>query len=93
MVAVFVSENVETAAVVVAARSIGIDPCASNAAEAPAVCVVTSPNRSAELFVIVPAFAVDVMLMGVMTVPLPQPETVQNLNFRVMVATEAAGVE
>ena len=45
-----------------------------------------------ELFVTLPGFALEVAEAMVITVPLPQPETVQSFNFFVTVAVDASGV-
>src|SRR5712664_2281454 len=91
-VAVFTSLKKESADEFKAPRSIPIIPCASYADEAPAVCVVERRERSQALFVTEPGFALEVMVASEITVPLPQPDTVQSLALRVTVATEAAGV-
>ena len=90
--AVFVSLKNESALVVAAPRSMPITPCTSYTEEAPAVCVTGYSVRLYALLVTVPGLADDVIVARLTTVPLPQPDTVHSLAFRLIVATDAAGV-
>ena len=92
-VAVLESAKTESAAkaLVISITSL---PCASYAEEAPAVCVVDCNVILKGKLAAVSAPVVPVaMLVSVMTVPLPHPETVQSFTLYVSDAVEAATVE